>query len=79
MMTVRNAIYCLSVLILIGCSGGSDPLSSLGELSMEECEKIGGSIIEGIGCVKDIPVNEMKAMCENNGMKYVEELNGCIE
>jgi len=35
--------------------------------------------MEGIGCAKEIPQNEMEEMCRNNGMKYSKEFNGCIE
>ena len=70
------------MLLTAGCSTDTDNElnpSAVGDLSSHECAKIGGHIIEGIGCAKDIPIEEMKKMCESNGMKYSLEFNGCIE
>ena len=49
------------------------------DLTSKECENLGGKIVEGMGCVQEIPEDEMRAMCENNGMVYSVEFNGCLE
>lgn len=79
-MRIKIVVLSICVLSMIGCSQDDKAISSsVEDLSREECSKIGGRIIEGIGCAQDIPKDEMRKMCENNGMKYSPDLNGCIE
>jgi len=79
-MKQKVTILFVFALFLFGCSSEEPSFSSSkGDLTIEECDKIGGNIMEGIGCAKEIPQNEMEEMCRNNGMKYSKEFNGCIE
>ena len=65
-------------IVVAGCFGDSEP-SGDAELSSEECARIGGRIVEGIGCAQEIPEDEMRALCENSGMRYEAEFNAGIE
>ncbi len=79
MKTNIVALY-ICVLLTTGCSEDNKSKSSaMGDLSSDECSKMGGRIIEGIGCAQEVPTEEMRKMCENSGMKYSIDLNGCIE
>jgi len=79
-MKINYAILIVSFTGLIACSENDHSFSSsVGDLSKEECSKLGGRIVEDMGCIQDIPEGEMKRMCENNGMTYSSEFDGCIE
>ncbi|MEE9357629.1 hypothetical protein [Candidatus Vondammii sp. HM_W22] len=79
-MKTNIAVLYICVFLAAGCSEDNKSNSSeIGDLSSDECSSIGGRIIKGIGCAKDIPTEEMRKMCKNNGMKYSLDLNGCIE
>ena len=77
---MKTAVIVVCILGLIGCSEGDTSTSiSSSDLSSKECKDIGGKLVDGMGCIKDIPESEMRKMCENNQMEYSIEFNGCIE
>ena len=79
-MKQKITILFVLAFFLFGCGSEKPSVSSSeGDLTIEECAKIGGKIMEDIGCAMEIPQNEMEEMCTNNKMKYSKEFNACIE
>ena len=49
-----------------------------GSISQAQCDSAGGKMVNG-QCQKEVPANQMKSICDSQGMKYVEEYNGCVK